>query len=1074
MSAAGSDTIGRRDRSGPAPLSFPQERLFLLDRIMPGVPAYNVPRLVRVATSLDEAVLQRALNAVVERHEILRTSIRLEDGVPVPDVSAAGHVELTVVDRHAGTPKPEVDEILAGIACSPFDLSRDVLLRAALVHVAEDEDLLLVVNHHIGSDHGSGQVLFAELDELYRAFRDGREPELPALPIQYEDFAAWQRERVTGELLAELVAYWQEQLAGAPERLELPSDRPRPASQSYRGALYDFTFGPELAASLRALARDQKASLFMVLVAAFKTLLHRYTGADDVVIGAPISGRHHEEIQPLVGFFSNTLVLRTDLSGDPTFGELVGRVKATTLSAQAYQELPFEKLVEVLNPERTTSYSPLFQVLLGFDVAPSAEPMLAGSPIEELPVPGWCFSRLDFSLIVRERTDGSVGGSIEYATALFDRETIARLVDHLRTVLEAAAADPGQRLSELPLLTEAERRQLLEEWNTTSREYLHECLHDQFAAQAKRRPDAVAVACGDEELTFGELDRYSNQLARELVTRGAGRQSVVGICLERSIDLVAAMLAVLKTGAAYVPVDPSYPSERRAFILSDAEVPVVVTHERLADDLDVPGAGLLCLDRDRSRIDSRSELPLDQDADPEQLAYVIYTSGSTGKPKGVEVTHRSVANLLTHMREAPGVDENDVVANLTTPAFDLSVPDWYLPLTTGAKLFIVSREATRDAVQLGKELLAGGATVVQATPTTWQLLVDSDWPGSPGLKIVVGGEALPRQLADELQSLGAVWHAYGPTETTVWSSLHELRGSSEGPAPIGGPIANTAFYLLDEQLLPVPVGVPGELYIGGEGLARGYHRREELTVERFVPDPFSANAGARLYRTGDLLRWRADGTLDFLGRIDQQVKLRGFRIELGEVEAVLAEHPAVATAVAVVREDVPGDRRLVAYVVPERVEGTRADELRRHVAAKLPHFMVPSDVVLLESLPVSANGKIDRTGLPAPDGARRRVDETYAPPRGPVEEALASIWCEILGIDRIGINDDFFDLGGHSLLAIKLLARVQSEFDVELPLGNVFAGPTIGQLGEAVTLALVGDAADEDLAALLLEVEAVE
>jgi amino acid adenylation domain-containing protein len=1072
VTTARTPSIGRRPDSGPAPLSFPQERLFLLDRIMPGMPAYNVPRLVRVRASLDEGLLQQALDTIVERHEILRTSIRLEGDGPVQEVLPPRPVDLVVLDRR-GASADDVDDVLAEIACSPFDLTQDVLLRAALVHLTDGEDLLLVVNHHIGSDHGSGQVLFAELDELYCALRDGRPPELPDLPIQYGDFAAWQRERVDGDLLSELVSYWQEQLAGSPERLELPSDRPRPASQSYRGATYEFALEREFADALRALARSERASLFMVLVAAFNALLRRYTGAEDVVIGAPISGRQHEEIEPLVGFFSNTLVLRTDLSGDPTFSELVSRVRVTSLSAQAYQELPFEKLVQALNPERTTSYSPLFQVLLGFDVAPSSEPTLAGSLLEELPVPGWRFARLDFSLIMRERADGTLAGSIEYATDLFDQATVARLVGHLETLLAAAVEDPAQTISQLPLLTEAERTQLLRSWNETASEYGRECLHDQFVAQARRRPDAIAVVCGEQRSTFGELDERSNRIARELQALGVERGSLVGICLERSVDLVAAMLAVLKTGAAYVPIDPSYPADRRAFILSDAEVPVLVTQERLAGDSDLPAAELLCLDRDAARIDSRSGLPIEEVSDPEQLAYVIYTSGSTGRPKGVEITHRSVANLLTHMRRTPGVDENDVVANLTTPAFDLSVPDWYLPLTSGARLFIVSGEATRDAVQLGRELIEAGATFVQATPTTWQLLIDTDWPGCPGLTIVVGGEALPRRLANALLPLGSVWQAYGPTETTVWSSLIELR-AGDGPAPIGGPIANTSFYVLDDRSQPVPIGVAGELHIGGEGLARGYHRREELTAEKFVPDPFGVHPGGRLYRTGDLVRWRADGTLEFLGRIDHQVKLRGFRIELEEIEAVLSKHPAVSAAVAIVREDVPGDRRLVAYIVAAGGETPAELDLRRHLAGQLPHFMVPASIVMLEALPTNANGKLDRSALPPPDGSRRRAADDYAPPRSPVEEHLVAVWQDVLRLDRVGIHDDFFDLGGHSLLAVQMLARVRSDLDVDVPLGTVFAGPTIADLGEAVTLALVGATADEDMSALLREIEGIQ
>ncbi len=765
----------------PAPLSFGQERLFLLDRIMPGMPAYNVPRLVRVRATLDESLLERALNAIVARHEILRTTIRLEDGAPVQEVAASARVELATLDlRGAGeTAEAEAHAFLAELACRPFDLSGDVLLRAAVVHRAIDEDLLLLVNHHVGSDHASAEILFAELDELYDALGAGREPNLPELAIQYADFARWQRERLTGELLEELTDFWVDRLADAPARLDLPSDRARPAAQSYRGELCEFALRPELGDGIRALARSQSASVYMVLVAAFKTLLHRYTGVEDVVIGSPVSGRLEEEIEPLLGFFSNTLVLRTDLSGEPTFSELVGRVKLTTLEARANQELPFEKLVEQLNPSRTPAFSPLFQVLLGFDVAPARQAMLAGAPVEELPIPGWRYARLDLSLIVREQRDGSLVGSIEYATDLFDRATIERLAAHLECLLESAVEDPEKRLSELELLTGAEFEQLVVTWNDTGRPYPRGCLHELFAEQAQRRPEASAVVSENGRLSYRELDERANRLANELIALGVRHESLVGICLERSPDLVVALLGVLKTGAAYVPVDPSYPRDRRDFIFGDSGVPVVVTHEALAREIDLADVELLCVDRDRERIEAREARCPEITHDPEQLAYVIYTSGSTGRPKGVEVTHRSVANLIAHMRTAPGVDESDVVANLTTPAFDLSVPDWYLPLTSGATLAIVPPGATQDPFRLGEELTRLGTTFAQATPTTWQLLVDADWPGTQGLKVVAGGEALPRGLAEDLRSFAELWHAYGPTETTVWSSLVEL-GPVEG------------------------------------------------------------------------------------------------------------------------------------------------------------------------------------------------------------------------------------------------------------------------------------------------------
>jgi amino acid adenylation domain-containing protein len=1059
----------RQAGGGPAPLSFPQERLFILDRMMPGVSAYNVPHLVRVGATLDEAALQRAFDAVVARHEILRTTIKLVDGAPVQEVAPEARVELTVSDLRdapAESREAEAMALLGELARRPFDLAHDVLLRAGLVHVAADEDLLLVVSHHMGSDHASSGILFAELEAVY----SGTE-ELPELPIQYADFALAQRERVSGPHLEELLAYWTEQLAGVPERLDLPADRPRPAMQSFRGATYRTTIAPELASSLRTLARANGVSLFMTLLAAFETVLHRYTGADDFVVGTPISGRHEENTQQLIGYLSNTLALRSDVSGDPAFTELLARVKVTTLAGQAYQELPFEKLVEVLNPERALSHTPLFQVLLTFDIAPSTPPTLGGRPLEELPVPGWEWSRFDFSLGLSERPDGSLSATYEYATDLFDEATVVRFSSHLETLLQGVVQDPARRLSELPLLTEDERRELAG-WNATAQEFPRRCLHELVAEQAERRPDALAVVADAERITYGELDRRANQLAHELQALGVEPRALVGICLERGVDLVVSLLGVLKAGAAYVPVDPTYPADRQAFIFADAEVGVLLTQESLLGGIDAGAATVLCLDRDRDRIADRSDTAPAVEVDAEQLAYVIYTSGSTGRPKGVEITHRSVANLMAYMREQPGLGEDDVLVNLTTPAFDLSVPDWYLPLTTGARLVIVPREVTLDGIELAGALARAGATFVQATPTMWQLLVDAGWPGSNRLKVVCGGEALPRTLANDLVARAAeLWHMYGPTETTVWSSILRLE-AGEGPPPLGGPIANTTFHIVDGNGEQVPTSVPGELLIGGAGLARAYHEQPDLTAEKFVSDRFGSSE--RLYRTGDLVRRRADGTLEFLGRIDHQVKLRGYRIELGEIEEVLAQHENVRTAVAIVREDVPGDRRLVAYVVPSGGETPSVEDLRALAKAKLPPFMVPSAIVTLDELPATPNRKLDRTTLPAPDGARPELQRPYAPPSGPVEELLASIWRELLTVDQAGIDDDFFDLGGHSLLAVAMLSRVQDEFGIELPLGAVFARPTIRELAESVTAALLGEASEDELAELIGEPEASE
>jgi len=1079
MCAARADatTITRRTDDGPAPLSFPQERLFLLDQIMPGSSAYNVPTLYRIAATLDEHTLRRAFDHVVERHEIVRTTIRLIDGAPVQEVSPPAPFELEVTDlRRASLPDPDghAREILGELVRRPFDLAHDVLLRAALVHVRDGEDLLLVVLHHMASDHQSGGLLFAELDAAYTAIENGREPELAPLAVQYSDFARWQRAHLDGEPLTESIDYWTGRLAGAPDRLELPTDRPRPSAQSYRGSWYEASVPAQEVAPLRELAQREGVSLFMVLLAGFKVLLHRYTGVEDLVVGAPVSGRHHEEIAPLLGFFSNTLALRTDLSADPSFAELLERVRETMLGALTHQELPFEKLVEVLNPERARSHSPIFQVLFGYDIVGTRQRSLAGANAEQVPVPGWESARFDLSIIAHDLPDGALHLNVGHATDVFDGSTVERLIGHLRTLLEAVGRDPEQRLSRLPILTAQERQTMLVDWNATRQPYDRRCLHELFAEQAARSPEAIAVVFEHDRLTYGELDARSNQLAHELIDAGVEPGSLVGMCLERSVDLLVSMLAVLKTGAAYVPIDPTYPPQRQEFMLADAQAPALITQSRLLGAVDPRGARVICVDRDLARIEERPAGPVGVEVDPEQSAYVIYTSGSTGQPKGVEITHRSVANLVSHMRERPGLSEHDVVANLTTPAFDLSVPDWYLPLTSGARLVIVPREATLDGVELADWLARAGASFVQATPTTWQVLVDASWTGSAALKIVCGGEALSRALAEELQSrCASLWHMYGPTETTVWSSILELE-PGEGPIPLGGPIANTRFYVLDANRQPVPIGVPGELLIGGDGLALGYRNREELTAEKFVGDPFSMGARARLYRTGDLVRWRKDGTLEFLGRIDQQVKLRGFRIELGEIEAVLDGHPDVSGAVAIVREDSPGDQRLVAYVVPVGDRAVDAEQLRRLCKTRLPPFMVPSAFVALDAFPVTANGKLDRSALPPPDGSRPAMERTYAAPETPVEQSLASIWSEILGVERVGLDDDFFDLGGHSLLAVKMFSRLRETFDLELFLHSVFEHSTVRGLAAIITAELYGATDEDELSALLAEVEGVD
>ncbi len=1075
MSASNADALVPRSQDGPARLSFPQERLFLLDRVMPGLGAYNVPTLVRIGANLDAARLRSAFETVVARHEILRTRLELRDGVPVQEVFDAGEFELTVADLRTLPPadaRAQADGLLGELAGRGFDLGGDVLLRAGLVHLTDDEDLLLVVFHHMGSDHVAAGLLFAELDEIYRALQDGTEPQLPVLPIQYADFADWQRRHQDGAFLDELAEYWTEQLRGAPDRLELPSDRPRPSAASYRGGWKELHIPAEVVGPLRELARERRVSLFMILTAAFETLLHRYSAADDIVIGTPVSGRYYEETEKLLGFFSNTLVLRTDLSGDPTFTELVDRVKVTVLGALAHQELPFEKLVEVVNPERSRSHSPLFQVLFGYDVV-SAEPQrLAGHELEPLPIPGWNWSRFDFSMILRDSLEGSLHAHVGYASDLFDASTIDRFLANFQQIL-VSAAQPERPISQLPIVAEAERRQL-DEWNDTGHEYDPRPVFVQIAEQVERTPQAVAVIDATERLTYAELQGRANQLAHALVDAGVTPGTLVGILMDRQAQLLVSMLAVMQTGAAYLPIDPTFPTDRQEFMFADAQAPVLLTQDRYLGAIDSGTATVICVDRDWPRIAEHPAEPLGIDVDPDDRAYIIYTSGSTGRPKGVETIHRGVANLLAYMRHRPGFGPDDVVVSVATHAVDLPVPDFYLTLMVGARLVLVPRDATMDGVELADWLARFGATGIAATATTLQLLVDAGWKGTPTLKISAGGEALPRALAEELRSrCGSLWNVYGPTETTVWSSVLRLE-PGEGSPPIGGPLWNTTFYVLDAQQQPQPIGVPGELCIGGDGLARGYLRRPELTAEKFVRDPFSDAPDARIYRTGDLVRWREDGTLEYLGRVDLQVKLRGFRIELEEIEAVLADQPDVAGAAAVVHERGPGDQWLVAYVVPAEGRSVDVEELRAVCKTRLAPYMLPGAFVVLDAFPTTPNRKLDRRALPVPDGARPDLERTYVPPETPVEESLAAIWSEVLGLDRVGMNDDFFDLGGHSLLAVRMLARVQDQLGVGVALGTVFEQSTVRELAASVTNEMLADAESDELAALLAEAEASE
>jgi amino acid adenylation domain-containing protein len=1045
--------LDAQPRTDLLPLSYAQEGLWFLDQLGLADHAYNMPMALELSGALNEKALRNALAGLVERHESLRTRFVSVEGQGVQRIDPPQAFHLEILDlsgMESAAAEIQARQAQQAEITRRFDLAKGPLFRCKLLRLGAQKHLLLMTMHHIVSDGWSMGVLARELSELYAAGTLGRLPLLGALAVQYADYALWQRGWLEGEELERQLGYWRERLSGAPAALELPVDHPRPATPSHRGAVQSLTFDADVSLGLSRLARQEGASLYMVLLAAFQTLLWRWSGQSDVLVGSPLAGRTHRQLEDLVGFFVNNLVLRTQLSAALNFYELLGVVKAATLEAYAHQDLPFEKLVAELAPARDLSRAPLFQVAFTFHNQPMTVLELPGLTLKPATQESHRSAKYDLYLTLME-TPGGLKGGFEYATDLFEASTIARLGEHLERLLAAIVAEPERQLGELDLLGADERTLLLEGWNDTAADYPREqSLHALFAAQAARTPDATAVVFEDEVLSYAALDARSSQLAHHLRDLGVGPEVVVGLCLERSIQMVVALLAILKAGGAYLPLDPDYPAERLAFMLADAQAPVIVSQTSLADRLPEGAARRVCLDEDSARISRRPTTPPVVASESGNLAYVIYTSGSTGTPKGVGVSHGGLSNFLAGIIEQCGLSAQDVVLATTPLSFDIAGLELWSPLILGGRLIIVGRQIVQDGALLVQAVRDHAVTVLQGTPSSWLLWTDAQARPPRDLKVLCGGEALSGRVAEKARDWGVeVWNLYGPTETTIWSATYQVDEVEAGAlsVPIGRPIANTRVYVLDQGLEPTPIGVAGELYIAGDGLARGYLNRPGLTAERFMACPFGT-AGSRMYRTGDLARWRADGELEFLGRIDHQVKIRGHRIELGEVEAALLGHPGVAQAVAIVREDEPGDKRLVAYVVAAGDEAPDVGGLRAHLKQSLPDYMIPQAIVGLEALPLTPNGKIDRKALPVPEGRPEGLD--YVAPRTPVEETLAGIWAEVLKIDRVGVHDNFFELGGHSLLATRVTALVRERLGVELPIRDLFRTPGLGELAGQV------------------------
>jgi amino acid adenylation domain-containing protein len=1038
--------IPRRSTSEPYPLSFAQQRLWFLDRFEPNNPFYNIPKAIHIKGALNTEALRKSLDAILARHESLRTTFDTVEGKPVQVISEHRELKLSFIDL-SELPKAEREKemghLLKQEARRPFNLSQDLMLRATLLRLSRVEHILLVVLHHIASDGWSWGILYKELAEFYEHFITGKQSSLPELPIQYADFSVWQRNWLQGEVLERQLSYWKDRLAGAPPLLELPTDRPRPAIQSYPGAVESAVLPDDLLEALHELSTREDVTLFMILFAAFKVLLNRYTGQEDIVVGTPIANRTRVELEGLIGFFVNTLILRTDVSGNPSFREVLGRVRDVAFGAYAHQDLPIEMLVAELQPERDMSHLPLLQVMFVLQNLPGKSPSLSNLTLTPLELDTGT-ARLDLTLFIYKSGTETIY-SFKYNTDLFEASTISRMLGHYQTLLESIATGPDQRIGQVPLLSEAERHQMLVEWNDTRADYPRDrCVHQLFEAQVQQTPDATAVMFEDQRLTYRELNERANQLAHYLRDLGVGPEALVGICLERSVEMVVGLLGILKAGGAYVPLDPAYPHERLAFMLSDSQAEVLLTLEKLAAKFSEPGRQVVCLDAQWQAIAQESRERPESAVSPENLAYVIYTSGTTGTPKGVLIAHRGLCNLaVSHIRNyqaGPG----SRVLHLVSFSFDAATAHLFLALCSGATLCLAE-----DSLVFGDaliQMLRDHSITHALLPAA--VLATLPFEQLPALQVISSGAGVcPPDLVVRWAKGRKFLNVYGPTEATIVSTMAKCADGDRRP-PIGRPIANTQIYILDGHLQPVPIGVPGELYIGGVGLARGYLNRPELTREKFIPHPFSDQPGARLYKTGDLARYLPDGNIDFLGRIDHQVKLRGLRIEPGEIQAALSQHPAVQESVVVMREDLPGNKRLVAYVVYPPNKTPLAADLRGFLKAKLPDYMIPSAFVMLDALPLTPSGKVDRRALPAPDRGRPETEESSATPNTPMQSLIAEIWREALGLEHVSVYDNFFDLGGHSLLSIEVIAKLEKKLGVRVH-PREFVAQTLGQLASS-------------------------
>lgn len=1046
--APGFSAVTRRSPGGRAQLSLAQQQIWLHAQLAPNVPMYNEALIFEHTGGVDLEAIEEGWRGIVRRHAILRTRFPMEDGAPIQEIVDQG-VELRLTDlgeSQAESREAEVLRILQDEVQRPFGLAEEPPVRARLLHLPRERWILIVTLHALLADEESLGLLACELLGVGRAHFAGDLDPASDLPLQYVDYAYWQRGRLTENGLEENVAYWRERLAGFPPALELPTDRPRPAIQHFRGAGESFELSGDLSKSLAWLSEREGVDLATLVCAAFQTLLSRYTGQPDIVIGWIVSGREIDEmpeVEGLIGPLSQTIITRSQLDEDLRFVELLARVKNAAVLDYEHKDVPLDHLIGELQTGRDPSRNTFFQVL--FSLASCVPPIEMNWQVADWDVSTGA-AKVDLQLQIYEKAD-RITGRFTFNTGLFEATTISRMRQNFETLLQAVVSDPCQRLSRIPLLTGQERRLLIVDWNDTGTDYPRDhCIHELFELQVKRAPDDTAIIYDGSNLTYSELNQRANQLAHKLRRIGVGPEILVGICTDRSVDMVVGLLGILKAGGAYVPLDPAYPSDRLAFMLEDAEVTVLLTQNSLVGGLPQTSAQVVCLDSGWREIATESTADSSTGVTPENRAYVIYTSGSTGKPKGVQIPHGAVVNFLTSMSHIPGITPEDKLLAVTTLCFDIAGLEIYLPLTVGASLEVASREIASDGKELARKLAGSRATVMQATPATWRMLIEAGWEGERRLKVLCGGEALPRSLANQLlQRTGSVWNMYGPTETTIWSTVSKVEPGEE-PLTIGKPIANTELFVLDKLLQPTPIGVAGELYIGGDGLARGYLKRPELNAEKFITHPFSADPEARIYKTGDLARYLPSGELEFRGRIDHQVKIRGFRIELGEIETSLRRFNGITDAAVVAREDRAGGQLLIAYFVSTREPSPSVSEIRTFLKEKLPEHMIPSAFIALTALPLTPNGKVDRRALPSPGESTLAQNQEFVEARDVLEAQMVRIWESALGVRPIGIRHNFFELGGHSLVAVKLTHQIGLTLGKNVPVATLFEAPTIEQL----------------------------